>query len=127
MAFLTANAFYIVEILPTSDSAWSSVTAPGASASLMAYIVSGEPIMIYVIDATTGTFIHAGGVETGFDDVLLRSSSAVAELTVTDSLGISTIYSGPDEDNNTYTRNPAEWFLRVFDGAQMTALKAFLP
>src|ERR1044072_1357016 len=78
MALLTTGEWYSVTWSQTSAAAWSSLTPPRPQIpwTLVDNLVDANPMVIYVTDSATGSFVFQGGVAAGWDDSLINTSSA---------------------------------------------------
>lgn len=127
---IATGEFASVVFKPTNNAAWVSFTPrPGFNAGALAdAIVDGTPLIIHMIDASTGYFAYASGQAYGFDDTHIVSASTVilADLTITTDQGQVTPWA-KDASNVVYTLDPTSQLVHSYPVALITSLKAFLP
>ena len=127
MALLTDGAAANVLFASPVSAAWKSLSPiPGfnTGSALADAVSNGTALVIYVINAASGTFAFDGGQAFGFDDTIITVSGMLTTVTTVGGLGTSTTWIKDGTDIYTYTANAV---LELQDPGDMTALKAFLP
>lgn len=127
MALGTTGTAYIATFLSPTSANWKALAPiPGYNTGALADAVSnGWPLVIYVIDAASGTFAFPGGQATGFDDTITSLGSPLSGLSVTSSVGGTTRWLKTGS-GTVYTYSDAMGVLQTYDAGELAALKAFL-
>lgn len=130
MAFLTDNRWFQVTFRQTNDAAWGALSSfPSIPSALLAMIVAGDPVLVYVTNAASGDFAFYGGMAYGFDDsVLTAIPAAETDLVTTADSGatITSVIITVGVLAFWYTFDQVNGVI-FYDNAEASALKAFLP
>lgn len=128
MALQTTGEWYEITWAPTSGAAWAALATPPAIPSgVIQAVVDVVPLLIYVTDSATGSFVFYGGTANGWDDTLISvNSGALTKNTWTDDDGNNYQYAIDSSGVVWYYDEPNQT-LRSFPLAESTAMKAFLP
>lgn len=127
MALLTDGAAARVLFASPVSAAWKALSPiPGfnTGSALADAVSNGTALVIYVINAASGTFAFDGGQAFGYDDTIITVSGSLTPLVTTGDDGTVITYVKDGTDIWTYT---ATQVLEAQDAGDMTALKAYLP
>lgn len=125
---LVTGEFHLVSILPSTDPAWAALLAfQSLPPQIVEHQVNGTTFMVFCVDAPTGALAFDGDQVIGLvDSVLAAVSAPQSRLTVTDTGSFSTEW-GTDGAGPVWVYSPAAGVLVKYDGAEVAALKAWLP
>lgn len=127
MALLTTGDWYVVTWLQTNDGAWSAISAPGIPSAMANDFVNATPMMIYVTDAATGSFVFHGGVADGFDDTLIDTQAGPLTKNTWTTDDATPYEYAIDSAGLVWFYDSVAGTIRRFTAPESTAMKAFLP
>lgn len=126
---LTTGEFHTITVLPTSAAAWGAYTPPFPvlPGTIVDASANGTSLVVYCIDAPTGTLAFEGGQVVGLLDAVLNTvSAALTKTSFTDTASSVTEW-GDDGSGDVWVYSSATGVLARYDAAEVTTLKAFLP
>lgn len=127
MAFKTTGEFYSVSFQQTNHASWGALgSVPSIPAALAQLIVDGTTFVVYVIDASTGTFAFPGGSATGFDDSVLAASSAALSKCTTAAVDGWSFINALAGDGSWWVYDPSSDVIHEMPVGEQTELAAFL-